>query len=107
MDSSGFRSFLGLVQFAFGSDRVFICIYFSVLYSFNTEDYIEDQGSKNSKRLTLDLKASTDLDRIIVEGRAFHFLMVHRKKKINGSWSYMGELCNLKRVCNGVACLVV
>ena len=32
-------------------------------------------------RSTLDFKASADADRIIVSGRAFHSLMVRRKKK--------------------------
>ena len=41
---------------------------------------------------TLDLKVSPDLDRIIVEGRAFHFLVVHGKKKINGSGLRQGKL---------------
>ena len=46
-----------------------------------TEDYIEGQRSKKKfiHKFNFRFKASTDLDRIIVEGRAFHFLMVHGK----------------------------
>ena len=66
--------------------------YFPILDSFNTEDYIEGQRSKIiiiKIKIKIKIKIFifihkfnfSDLDRIIVEGRALHFLMVHGKKE--------------------------
>ena len=43
------------------------------------QDYIE--GQLSNIRSTLDLKTSADADRFIVNGRAFHFLVVREKHK--------------------------
>ena len=81
------------------TELVSYLFYFPILDSFNTEDYIEGQRSKIIIiKIKIKIKIFihkfnfSDLDRIIVEGRALHFLMVHGKKEKKRSFVQCASL---------------
>ena len=77
------------------TELVSYLFYFPILDSFNTEDYIEGQRSKIiiiKIKIFIHKFNFSDLDRIIVEGRALHFLMVHGKKEKKRSFVQCASL---------------